>query len=55
MCENPFEYEEEKVDEQPIEKLKQMMFDEVRELHRRQQMQAGAATSQQLPSSTSSS
>lgn len=37
MCENPFEYEEEKVDEQPIEKLKQMMFDEVRELHRRQQ------------------
>ncbi|VDD76930.1 unnamed protein product [Mesocestoides corti] len=36
ICENPFEYEEEKVDEQPIEKLKQMMFDEVRELHRHQ-------------------
>lgn len=37
VCEDPFEYEEEKVDEQPIEKLKQMMFDEVRELHRRQE------------------
>nr|CDS31779.2 mitogen activated protein kinase [Hymenolepis microstoma] len=45
VCENPFEYEEEKVDEQPIEKLKQMMFDEVRELHRRQEQLAGEAVS----------
>lgn len=43
MCENPFEYEEEKVDEQPIERLKQMMFDEVHNLHQRQAEQAAAA------------
>ena len=42
MCENPFEYEEESVDDQPVENLKQMMLNEVRELHRRQQMQAEA-------------
>ncbi|VDK23019.1 unnamed protein product [Taenia asiatica] len=52
VCENPFEYEEEKVDEQPIEKLKQMMFDEVRKLHQRQQLQAAGA---QQPSSMRSS